>query len=242
MSEASGVRPKLWTKGFTALLATQFLVALNDNIFRWLIIPVGKWTVEWADKQDEIRTLGGLCFLVPFLIWTTYAGYVCDRFNRRNVIIYAKVAELLAMLLGTAAIISQSTPFMLLTLFLMATQSTFFSPAKYGSIPNLAPRERISEANGYVSTTTMIACVGGQLLGAWLFVLTTLNADAPVPGTGGMHNWWIWASVIVGVAILGLLTSLFIPSIPAADPSAKFPVNPFSQTFKDLSFLLKEFL
>ena len=127
------------------------------------------------------------------------------------------------MILGTMAIVSQSVPFMLVTLFLMASQSTFFSPAKYGSLPNLVPEERISEANGYVSMTTMIACLGGQVLGGTLFVLTTLNAHAPAEGTGGMHNWILWSAVIVGVSILGLISSLFIPSIPAADPSAKFP-------------------
>ena len=231
--------PPLWTKGFVALLITQFLVALNDNIFRWLIIPIGKCAIGWSDKQDLIRTIGSLAFLLPFLLLATYAGYVCDRFNRRGVLIWCKVAELVVMILGTMAIVSQSVPFMLVTLFLMASQSTFFSPAKYGSLPNLVPEERISEANGYVSMTTMIACLGGQVLGGTLFVLTTLNAHAPAEGTGGMHNWILWSAVIVGVSILGLISSLFIPSIPAADPSAKFPSNPFAQTIGDLGALVK---
>ena len=239
VANAKALLPPLWTKGFVALLITQFLVALNDNIFRWLIIPIGKYAVGWSDKQDLIRTVGSLAFLLPFLLLTTYAGYACDRFNRRGVLIWCKVAELVVMILGTMAIVSQSVPFMLVTLFLMASQSAFFSPAKYGSLPNLVPEERISEANGYVSMTTMIACLGGQVLGGTLFVLTTLNAHAPVEGTGGMHNWFLWSAVIIGVSVLGLISSLFIPSIPAADPTAKFPVNPFAQTIGDLGALIK---
>ncbi|MBQ2788939.1 MAG: MFS transporter, partial [Thermoguttaceae bacterium] len=177
--------------------------------------------------------------LVPFLLLATYAGYVCDRFNRRSVMIWAKVAELLIMLLGTAAILTQSVPFMLVTLFLMASQSAFFSPAKYGSILNLVPAERLSQANGYISATSMLACVGGQLVGGYLFVWSTLNPDAPVPGSGGMGAPAVWASVIIGVAAVGLISSLFLPSIPAADPNAKFPRNPFGQTYRDLRSLFR---
>lgn len=229
----------LWTRGFVALLITQFLVALNDNIFRWLIIPIGKFAVGWIGREDEIRMIGSLVFLVPFLLLATYAGYVCDRFNRRNVMIWAKVAELLIMLLGTAAIIAQSVPFMLIALFLMASQSAFFSPAKLGSILNVVPTERLSQANAYVSATSMLACVGGQLVGGYLFVWSTLNPEAPLPGTGGMSCPAVWASAIVGVATIGLISSFFIPSIPAADPSAKFPLNPFSQTIVDLRSLFR---
>ncbi len=229
----------LWTRGFVALLITQFLVALNDNIFRWLIIPIGKYAAGWIGREDDIRMIGSLAFLVPFLFLATYAGYVCDRFNRRNVMIWAKVAELLIMILGTAAIITQSVPFMLVTLFLMASQSAFFSPAKYGSILNLVPAERLSQANAYVSATSMLACVGGQLVGGYLFVWSTLNPEAPIPGSGGMGAPAVWASVIIGVATVGLISSLFLPSIPAADPNAKLPINPFKQTFIDLRSLFR---
>lgn len=231
--------PPLWTKGFIALLVTQFMVALNDNIFRWLIIPIGKWAVGWTDKTDQIRMIGSLAFVLPFMVLASYAGFVCDRFNRRNVIVWCKIAELVIMLVGTVAILTKSVPFMLVTLFLMASQSTFFSPAKYGSLPNLVHEKRISEANGYFSMTTMIACIAGTGIGGVLFELTTLNHENPTPGTGGMHNWQLWAGTIIGVAIVGLISSLFVPSIKAADPNAKFPVNPFSQTCKDLYFLFK---
>lgn len=231
--------PPLWTKGFIALLITQFMVALNDNIFRWLIIPIGKWAIGWTDKVDEIRMIGSLAFVLPFMLLVSYAGYASDRYNRRYVIIWCKVAEVVIMLIGTAAILSKSVPFMLVTLFLMASQSAFFSPAKYGSLPNLVPEERISEANGFISMTTMIACMGGTGIGGILFALTTLNHEAPTPGEGGMYRWWIWAGTIIGIAVIGLISSLFIPSIKPADPNAKFPINPFEQTCKDLSFLFQ---
>ncbi|MBS7338353.1 MAG: hypothetical protein KIG81_10930, partial [Thermoguttaceae bacterium] len=81
-------KTSLWTKGFIALLVTQFMVALNDNIFRWLIIPIGKCAIGWSDNPDAIRTVGSLAFLVPFLLFATYAGFACDRYNRRSLLIW----------------------------------------------------------------------------------------------------------------------------------------------------------
>lgn len=231
--------PKLWTKGFLALLVTQFLVALNDNVFRWLIIPIGKCAIGWSDSPDMVRMVGALAFLLPFLLMTAYAGYCTDRFNRRSVIIGCKIAEVLILVVGTVAILMQSVPFMLFVLFLLGAQSAFFSPAKYSSLPSVVPKERLSEANGYYSMATMLACVGGQLVGGGLFVMTTLSPKTPVLGTGGMHEWWIWCAALLGIAVAGLISSLFVPSMKAVNPTASFPINPFRQTFRDLAFLFK---
>lgn len=231
----------LWTRGFIALLVTQFLVALNDNLFRWLIIPIGKYAVGWSENPDQVRMIGALAFLIPFLIFTSYAGYFCDRYNRRSVIIGCKIAEVIIILFGTWAILGQSVPFMLVVLFFLGAQSAFFSPAKYSSLPTVVPLARISEANGFYSLTTMVACIGGQLLGGFLFVMTTLMPDGgkPAVGTGGMERWWLWAGALLAVAVLGLLSSFFIPSMKSVDPGAKFPLNPFYQTFADLRFLFR---
>lgn len=231
----------LWSNGFVALLITQFMVALNDNLFRWLIIPIGKYAVGWSDSPDKVRMLGAVVFLVPYLIFTSYAGFCTDRFNRKKVLVSCKIAEVIIILMGTAAILAQSVHFMLVVLFLLGAQSAFFSPAKYSSLPSVVPANRISEANGFYAMTTMIACIAGQVLGGCLFVWTTIypNGNHPIEGTGGMHNWWIWASVLIGVAVIGLISSLFIPSIPSVDPQARFPWNPFRQTFADLGFLYK---
>ena len=165
---------RLWTRNFIALLVTQFLVALNDNIFRWLVIPIGKYAIGWSDTPDKVRMIGSVAFLLPFILFTAYAGYCCDRFNRRTVIIWCKVAEVLILILGTMTILCQSVFMMLVVLFLLATQSAFFSPAKYSSLPAVVPQSLISKANGFYSMTTMIACIGGPLLGGYLFVWTTV--------------------------------------------------------------------
>lgn len=232
---------KLWTGSFIALLATQFLVALNDNLFRWLIIPIGKSASGWSENPTKIISLGGVCFLVPFLLFTPYAGYCSDRFSRNRVIVAAKIAEVIVILFGIWAILSHSVFFMLTVLFFLGAQSAFFSPAKYSSLPMAVPESRISEANGLYSATTLIACIAGQFLGGFLFDQTTRfdSLNRPVLDSGGSVHWHLWAAALLGVAVLGLITSLFIPRFKAAAPETPFPVNPCTQIFTDLRFLFR---
>ena len=266
MNTASNLSPTgkylgktIWNRGFIAMCITQFTVALNDNMFRWLIVPIGK---AYAD-EDLVRTLGGLFLLVPFLLLASIAGFTTDRFSKRNVMIWCKATE---MLLLTAAIFvlcmgpsvdpETSTkigifggikvPILLVILFLLGSQAAFFSPSKYGSIPDLVPDEKLSEANGVIAMTTMIACVLGQILGGYIFFWTSVfkpiervrsgiqvvsNEPYGIPGA---ENWWIAACFLVGTALIGLAASVFVPRLKPNNAAAKFPKNPILQTGKDI--------
>ena len=83
----------LWSPSFLGLLFTQFLTAVNDNIFRWLIIGIGKDHVD-PSNVSVILTAGTACFVLPYLILATPAGYMADRFNKQRVIVGCKIAEI----------------------------------------------------------------------------------------------------------------------------------------------------
>ncbi|GHT11190.1 MFS transporter [Planctomycetales bacterium] len=237
---------KLWNSGFIALLVTQFTVAFNDNCFRWLLVPIGK--AYDSDNEDLIRLLGGVFLIIPFMLWTSLAGYVTDRFSRRNAILWCKSIELvlLASAVGVICmgpdIAGSSMPLKLYLLlgimFLLGSQAAFFSPSKYGTIPDLVPETSISAANGVVSMLTMLACVSGQILGGYIFFWTTFFDDAKkAVGVPGGNSVWVTVLVLVGMATVGLVSSYFIPKMKAADTKAKFPFNPFWQTGKDIAAL-----
>jgi acyl-[acyl-carrier-protein]-phospholipid O-acyltransferase/long-chain-fatty-acid--[acyl-carrier-protein] ligase len=262
----------LWNRGFIALLITQFTVAFNDNAFRWLLVPIGK---EYAN-EDNIRLLGGAFLIVPFILWASIAGFVTDRFSRRNTVIWCKAIELvlLAIAVGVVCLGPTVSPIgvwdgidadgnpasgnimapggtmkitlLLGILFLLGSQAAFFSPSKYGLIPDIVPEKSISAANGIMMMLTMLAIVSGMIVGGYVFAWTTLfdtavNAagieDKVAVGIPGGNNVWITALVLVGMAGIGLLSSFFIPKMNAVDPKAKFPKNPVWQTGKDLAAL-----
>ncbi|MEQ9067576.1 MAG: hypothetical protein RLO18_12670, partial [Gimesia chilikensis] len=78
-----GRKGTLNSPSFLALLGTQFLGAMNDNMFRWFIIPIGKPAIGDA----EALSLGLACFTLPYLLLASVAGYLADRFSKRTVII-----------------------------------------------------------------------------------------------------------------------------------------------------------
>src|SRR4029079_15291341 len=94
----------LRSAGFWGLLATQFLTATNDNIFRWLVIGIGKQHVP-ESQHASILTAGTVCLVLPYLLLTAPAGYLADRYPKRSVIVGCKFAEILIMLIGVAAIL-----------------------------------------------------------------------------------------------------------------------------------------
>ncbi|MGQ9563836.1 MAG: acyl-[ACP]--phospholipid O-acyltransferase [Thermogutta sp.] len=232
----------LWSHSFLALLVTQFTVALNDNILRWLFIPIGKDLVlqQLKESPDVARSVGSFIFLLPFILLAGWAGATSDRLSKRTVIIGAKVAEIIVMTLAMVAVLTSNVWGMAIVLFLAGSHSTFFSPAKYGSIPEIVGPKSISAANGLIGLTTMIAVIVGGSLGNLLYSLTTLPDQHPARQQGlapGQYRWWINAAVLLGVATVGLLASLTIKRLPAADPQRRIPINPFLQCYYDLKEL-----
>src|SRR5437588_4630227 len=123
--------------GFQSFLWTQFLAAFNDNVYK-MIVSVG--AVELAADQAmgaRYLSLSGAVFVLPFLLFAGYAGQIADRFSKTRVLQITKAFEILIMAVGLAALYLQSLNLLLVVLFLLAVQANFFSPAKYGILPEL---------------------------------------------------------------------------------------------------------
>jgi acyl-[acyl-carrier-protein]-phospholipid O-acyltransferase/long-chain-fatty-acid--[acyl-carrier-protein] ligase len=211
---------------FTGLLATQFLGATNDNIFRWLVIGIGKQYVEGS--AATILMAGTACFVFPYLILAAPAGYLADRYSKRTVIIWCKLAEIVIMALGITAIVAGSLWGLFVVLALMGGQSALFSPSKSGSIPEMLPVEKISAANGLFGLTTVVATVIGAAIG-------NLLSDWTSPK--GQTDWWRSALVLLGVAGVGWISSLVITRLPVANPNRTFPWDAAGQIYRDLKRL-----
>lgn len=217
---------------FQGLLITQLLTATNDNVFRWLAIGIGKDYVTPANV-GLILMAGTACFVLPYLLLAAPAGYLADRFSKRSVIVSCKVAEVVIMALGTVAIAIKASPAVNLTcLFtvvaLAGAQSALFSPSKMGIIPELLRPEKISAANGLFGLATVAATVIGMAVGSWLKL---------VSGVYGQERWWVSAVVLLAIAGVGLVFSLFIHRVPAANPQRRFPWDAPQQTWRDLRLL-----
>jgi MFS family permease len=108
----------------------------------------------------------------------------------------------------------------LVGLFLLASQSAFFGPVKYGVIAELVGHERLGPANGWISMSTQIAIVlGAQLAGS------VANLYAPGGDQYGMV--WLPGALMIVFGLLGFLPTFFFPRLPAIEPGLRFNRNPF---------------
>ena len=166
-----GAAGGLASRSFLGLLTAQFLGAVNDNMFRWLVVPIGKEMVS-EEQASLALAVGLICFVLPYLLLAATAGYLADRFSKRTVIVGCKVAELVMLIMGVGAILSGSLWLMFGVVFLLGAQSALFGPSKFGSIPEIVRSDRISAANGLIGMTTVVAIVAGSGGGACLYELT----------------------------------------------------------------------
>jgi acyl-[acyl-carrier-protein]-phospholipid O-acyltransferase/long-chain-fatty-acid--[acyl-carrier-protein] ligase len=195
---------------FTYLNITQFLGALNDNMYKLLIVYF-MIQAEGIENSPTILASTGAIFVLPFLIFASWAGTLADRFSKSRIIVISKILELIIMCLGLVAFIYGSKIGSYCVLFLMAAQSVLMSPSKYGILPEMMPKEKISKANGLMTSFTYLAIILGTFLASFLVDVT------------GRH-FIISSAFCVGFSVIGLFTSLFIEKTPPSGSQKK--LNP----------------
>ena len=105
-----------------------------------------------------------------------------------------KMAEIVVVALGVAAILAGSVAGMFAVLFILGGQAMMFITSKLGAIPEIVRSEKISAANGLINMVSMAAIILGTVAGNWLLcALRTSRADS---GGGCLRRpYWVWRSV-----------------------------------------------
>ncbi len=202
---------------FLGMTTTQFLGAFNDNLFKQLMLLLA---LKMGDQDRQ--PIAMFVFSVPFVLFSGYAGFLADRFSKRTIIVWSKVAEIAAMLLGVGAFLMFGLwgfPGLLVVLFLMGTQSAFFGPGKYGIMPEMLRPRDLPSANGIILMTTFVAIILGAVAAGFLSDMAT-HGNLPVAEIA--RQLWIGSLVCVGIAVVGTATSLFVRRVPAAVPDLVF--------------------
>lgn len=234
-------RGGLFSISFLGLLLTQFLSIINDNLLKWLVAEIA--IHHMGDSYRGFALGGGTAaFVLPFILFASPAGYLADKFSKRNVIVYVKAIELVVAILATVAIGLGSTILMFLTLFLLGTQASLFGPSKLGSIPEYLKPEKLSIANGIANLTTVVAIIIGTIAGFKLYDLTGPSGRelVEIPGLGAVNGLLVSGFCMLGLAIVGLLTSMIMRPVPAANPGRVFHWNLISSTKRDLRLISRD--
>jgi acyl-[acyl-carrier-protein]-phospholipid O-acyltransferase / long-chain-fatty-acid--[acyl-carrier-protein] ligase len=216
-----------WRRGFWSLVATQFLGAFNDNGLKNLIVFTILGMALQKDDRDRLVLVATILFSVPFILFSMTGGFLADRYSKRTVTIWTKVFEMAVMALAIAGLGSQNLRLEMAAVFLASTQGALFGPSKYGLLPELLPESRLSWGNGVLELGTFLAVIAGGVAGAGL--------------EKAFHGRQAWSGLIfLGLAAVGLISSLGISKVPAADPAKKFRANPIGDLWVQGQLIRKD--
>ena len=215
---------KNWQLGFWSLIATQFQTAFNDNALKFLVIYiVVAMALPEATRNMLVPVVGAL-FALPFIFFSMAGGFLADRYSKRTATIGTKLLEFGVMAFAIAALALHNLPMECASVFLISSEAALFGPSKYGLLPELLPEKKLSWGNGIIELGTFVASIAGTMAAGFLAVR--------------YHNRESIAGVfLLGFTCVGLLTSLGISRVPAADPAKKFRPNPLGDLWAQLKII-----
>lgn len=203
----------------------QFLGVVNDNFFKYLIVFLFI-DLKGIEASPIILTWVGIVYVLPFLLFSSGAGVLADKFSKQRMIILLKFTEVIIMALGVVAFLFKSDWASYTLLFLLSMQSAFFGPPKYSIIPELVKQEHIPKANGLITSFTYFGIIVGTFLASFLTQVTD-------------KNFPLSAGIGTVLAALGFFASVFIPK--TVSKHSKKRINPFFfyEIYKNLKFASK---
>jgi len=213
-----------WRRGFWALILTQFQSAFNENGLKNLVIFLILAMGIGAEDRDQLVLIVGALFSAPFILFSLTGGYLADRFSKRSVTIGTKFLEIAVFVFAGFALARHDIHLMMAAVFLASTQNALFGPSKYGILPELLPPKLLSWGNGVLELGTFLALIAGSVTGA--FLADAFKAKQLFPGV-----------IFLSFSLIGLVFSLGITSVPAADPEKKFRVNAFGDLWSQLRLI-----
>ena len=195
------------------LLTAQALGAFNDNVLKTVVSLLLAGRALGAADGSLSLALCGIALVLPYLMFSGIAGHVSDRYPKRRVIVAAKLAELAIVAVAIPVLWLGRADLMIACLFVMATQSAFFSPAKYGILPEMLRPAQLSHANGLIESTRYLAIILGTASGGILLASSAYRLQ-------------LIGAVLLAVALVGLVASLVVADTRATGTAAPARLDP----------------
>lgn len=200
------------------LLSAQFTGAFNDNAWKLIVFTLATRPLLQGllDHEADINqasqyqaTLSLLVFLIPFLLFSFPAAVWADYVSKRAMIVAMKAFEVVLMVGATISLwlAPAQLLFPFVFLALMGVHSALFGPAKYGILPEILPKEKLSAGNGLSEMWTMLAIIFGTVFGP-IFL-------APDAGGANPTYSWIAPGCLALLSLIGFFSALAIPKTKA---------------------------
>ncbi|ADG16072.1 phospholipid/glycerol acyltransferase [Paraburkholderia atlantica] len=208
---------------FAPFFWTQFLGAMNDNVFKigfTSLVTYQAARFSGVDPKTAAFLISAI-FILPFVLFSATSGQIADKYDKALLTRLVKTFEIAVMLVGGAGFWLHSAPLLYLCTFLMGVHSTVFGPVKYSYLPQHLSKAELVGGNGMIEMGTFVAILVGTIVGG--------------AGAGfAEHGAVVLAGVCIAIALIGRAVSGFVPATPAPQPGLRINWNPVSETWRNL--------
>ena len=207
------------TRRFLPLFVAQGIGAFNDNVFRSALsmLFINVMARELVPNPEFTNTLSAGLLIIPFFLFSAFAGQLADKFDKAVIARRIKLAEIGIVSLASYSLFSNNVALQLFCVFLSGVQSSFFGPIKYSILPQYLSKDELLGGNGMIEMGTFISVLLGTILGTSLI----LNPS-------GTHYV---AGAMVVLAIIAYGAAWMMPPAPSAQPDLKINYNIFAETW-----------
>lgn len=204
---------------FLPFFLTQFSGAFNDNLFRNILLLLITYSAGglMGLSIDVAVNVAAMLFILPFFLFSGIAGQLADKYEKSRVIRWVKFAEIAIMALAAIGLWHGWYEALLLLLFLMGVQSTFFGPVKYAILPQILRDDELVGGNALVEMGTFIAILVGTLAAGLLM-------GSEQPGK-------LAAIGVVALALIGYLAARQVPVTGSTHPQMTIGFRPLRETW-----------
>lgn len=220
-------RNVLKVPNFANLFKILVLGAINDNILRnalLVLLTFSQATIYHLPTAQAVN-FAVFLFLLPFFLFSSYAGKIADCFYKVKIIRIVKLCEIIIMLGAALGFIYHLIGLLFLCIFLMGMHSTFFGPIKFSIVPQYLKPNELVMANGYIEMGTFAGILIGQSIGSWFMANQMII---------------ILISIMIGVSLIGCLYSFKLDMVPPVTSQVKFYKNVFKDIWVMYSVVTKD--
>ena len=154
--------------GFIPFIAIVFLNAFVD-LGHKIVIQNTVFKVYDGETQIILTAIVNALILLPFIFLFSPSGYLADKYRKPMVMRISAIAAVAITLMITLSYYKGWFVVSFAMTLLLAIQSAFYSPAKYGYIKELVGAKKLAPMNAVVQSVTIVAILSGIFVFSVLF-------------------------------------------------------------------------
>ncbi|WP_456403922.1 acyl-[ACP]--phospholipid O-acyltransferase [Thiolapillus sp.] len=213
-------------RGFLPFILIIFLNAFVD-LGHKILIQNTIFKIYDGQTQIILSAVVNALILLPFVLLFSPSGFLADKFRKPRVMqASAAVAVGLTLLITLSYYLGWFKLSFMLT-FLLAVQSTFYSPAKYGYIKELVGKTLLAQANAAVQAVTIVAILSGIFVYSVLFEHhlegQNFQSEADILRIIAPIGW-----ILVACSVLEYLSTLRLKAVEAEAPDTEFHLDKYA--------------